>query len=396
MIFSIPGYHCRKRMLPPSFSKFCNVIIFFTALLLLMDLSSGNYSIHIDRLDQIGFYYGISSETMDNYSEERRSLTRASHSKEEEEGSEQQEYYERIAQDVELWSREMLDNNDDGWKEVECAFKRKFNPNDETKQWVKWMKDSRRDGNTNNNNEQNKLHPCMKLRTTINAPYHLVCRYLSQEDRYREYNSLLVDQKDLEVITPHSKICWSQTKKIMFIQPRDFVTFCHHKWLTRKGGRDDDEYDDTTQLVVSQACDHETMMMSADEDNERLRAFALRGATYISKHSDTKTSIVMLAHCNCGRDIPEWAVRAAVKVSAPIKPFEIIHRINVGIAKSLRELEEEEESSSRRNNKKEQQQQLGGSSSSSSRSRSARPAGIAQMGYACFWPDGGGTHVEED
>ena len=84
----------------------------------------------------------------------------------------------------------------------------------------------------------------------------------------------------------------------------------------------------------------------------------------------------MLAHANCGRDIPEWAVRTAVKVLAPIKPFEIVHRINKGVAKSMNELERAEQAT------KHQICQKSG--------RTSRPAGIAQMGYACFWPNGGG------
>ena len=86
----------------------------------------------------------------------------------------------------------------------------------------------------------------------------------------------------------------------------------------------------------------------------------------------------MLAHCNCGDDIPEWAVRTAVGVLAPIKPFEIIHRIRVGVERSHNELLQLEQQEARK--------EIGG--------RCNRPAGIAQMGYACFWPKGGGI-VEE-
>lgn len=217
----------------------------------------------------------------------------------------------------------------------------------------------------------------MRLHSVIDAPFPIVCRYLSQEKRYKEYNSLLVDQKDVEELTPHSKICWSQSKKLLFIEPRDFVTFCSHRWLR-----------DGTQLVVSQACDHPDYPL-----NEGFRAYSLRAATYImpdDSSSGSKTKIIMLAHCNCGKDLPEWAIRSAVKLLAPIKPFEIIHRINVGIAASRKELEAEEEAnamkmkkSSSRLRKKKNSKKLG-------RSRSSRPAGIAQMGYGCFWPNGGG------
>lgn len=87
----------------------------------------------------------------------------------------------------------------------------------------------------------------------------------------------------------------------------------------------------------------------------------------------------MLSHCNCGRDIPEWAVRAAVGVLAPIKPFEIIYRIDVGIRRARKELEKAETDSA-----------TAITGTTFGPGRSSRPAGMAQMGYACFWPEGGG------
>jgi hypothetical protein len=95
----------------------------------------------------------------------------------------------------------------------------------------------------------------------------------------------------------------------------------------------------------------------------------------------------MLSHCNCGRDVPEWAVRAAVGVLAPIKPFEIIHRINVGIRKSREELERAESNSMATSTTTKATKET---ETSFAPERSSRPAGIAQMGYACFWPEGGG------
>ena len=158
----------------------------------------------------------------------------------------------------------------------------------------------------------------------------------------------------------------------MFIQPRDFVTYCYHRW---KG--------DGTQVIVSQAIDHPSMK----KENGGYRAYALRGATYIHKDPaapTTKTKLVMLAHCNCGDDIPEWAVRTAVGVMAPIKPFEIIHRIRVGVKQSHNELLELE--------RKEKTKETAGGGAG----RCNRPAGIAQMGYACFWPTGGGIVDTEE
>jgi hypothetical protein len=166
----------------------------------------------------------------------------------------------------------------------------------------------------------------------------------------------------------------------VFIQPRDFVTYCRHRWLN-----------DGTQLITNQACDHPKTIKDTSNPNNingtlcgvsGYRAFSLRGATYISRCPDfpkTRTKIVMLSHCNCGRDIPEWAVRAAVGVLAPIKPFEIIHRIDAGIRQARKELEMAE---------KDSPTSIIGTTFDPG--RSSRPAGMAQMGYACFWPEGGG------
>jgi hypothetical protein len=51
-------------------------------------------------------------------------------------------------------------------------------------------------------------------------------------------------------------------------QPRDFVTYCHHRW--RRDG---------TQIVVSQACEHEDAPGNSDDNEDQVcRAYSLRGA----------------------------------------------------------------------------------------------------------------------
>jgi hypothetical protein len=156
--------------------------------------------------------------------------------------------YETIGKDVEKWALRMIreettTNNDNGWTEIFCskAFCRKFNTNHNnnnnntstststsTRQYIKWIPDSRdrkhqgdvvdlnnQNQNSNQNQDSNlQKHPCMKLIATINAPYPIVCRYLSERNRFKEYNSLLIDQKDIEILNSYSKICWSQSKKL--------------------------------------------------------------------------------------------------------------------------------------------------------------------------------------
>lgn len=135
---------------------------------------------------------------------------------------------------------------------------------------------------------------------------------------------------------------------------------------------------DGTQVLVNQACDsHENFTL------QNPQAFALRGANFISRHPDdpSKTRIALLAHASPGPDVPHWASKTAVKALVPIEPFKLFHKINKGII----------------NHRKELEQALPAPTemvSQDGTGPSARPAGMAQMGYACFWPQGGGLQEE--
>ena len=76
------------------------------------------------------------------------------------------------------------------------------------------MKDSRGKYAKNDGAE----FPCIKCFTTIDAPMEDVCDYLSNENHMEEYNDLVVAHRDLEDISPHGKICWSQCPQILFIK----------------------------------------------------------------------------------------------------------------------------------------------------------------------------------
>jgi hypothetical protein len=60
---------------------------------------------------------------------------------------------------------------------------------------------------------------------------------------------------------------------------------------------------------------------------------------------------------------------------APIEPFKLFHKINQNVKRNQPQLRE-------RMAQAEMVSLPGG--------QSPRPAGIAQLGYACFWPNGGG------
>jgi hypothetical protein len=89
-------------------------------------------------------------------------------------------------------------------------------------------------------------YPCLRCHSTIDAPLDRVCSFLSNPDTVPLYNELIDDHRDVEIVSPSSKITWCKVPKILFVKPRDFVTYCSHRWLG-----------DGTQVIVNQACEHE-------------------------------------------------------------------------------------------------------------------------------------------
>jgi hypothetical protein len=163
-------------------------------------------------LSAAGFYYGIKRNTINSINQVHRKKQPSI-----QQGNDARlAKFKIIGQSVERWAGKLLSEENGhktGWVPISCnkALKRKYNENGSVKQYIKWMPDSREQFADTGDK---KYHPCMKLYATIDAPLHIVCKYLSQEHRYREYNSLLIDQRDIEEIAPDAKICWSQTKKL--------------------------------------------------------------------------------------------------------------------------------------------------------------------------------------
>ncbi len=336
--------------------------------------------------------------------------------------------YEAIAKDVERWAERILfpesssstsstttnddttDELSDGWIEVPChkMFKQKWNRNGMTRAYLKYMKDSRTISSNGSNMSRSASKssrtastpgnldthhdlsdsewPCVRLYSIIDAPCSEVCTYLSQERHASDYNQLLDKYQDLDVITSHSKICFASSPQLLFIKPRDLITFCSHRWKR-----------DGTQIVVNQACDQ--------YKDRKATAFALRGATYISpdpNDPEHKTQISMLAHASPGTDLPKWACRTAIQSLIPIEPYRLFYKINEGIKQCRPELQElihkrqQQEISMDHddhddNDDDRTTELVGHHTGLRSTGRISRaPAGLAQMGYACFWPNGGG------
>ena len=315
--------------------------------------------------------------------------------------------YEQLAQQVEQWAEQILfptnsnsnqqldastttttpQTANDDWVEVEChkMVRHKFNPDGRTRAYLKWMKDTRGPYDITQKQSESQESakkyapgdqewPCIRLYATIDAPVDEVCLYLSQAQRLDEYNTLLEGHRDLEEITSHSKICWGQTPQILFVKPRDFVTFCSHRW--RRDG---------TQVVINQACD--------GHPGAPVNAHAIRGATFIGPHPSgdpNRTHIAMLAHASPGADVPAWACRAAIQSLAPLEPFRLFYRINRGVQEARDELKALQAAELVRTANKSNGNNNNSNGSPSSIPGPRRPAGLAQMGFACFWPNGSG------
>lgn len=93
--------------------------------------------------------------------------------------------------------------------------------------------------------------------------------------------------------------------------------------------------------------------------------------------------MAILAHAHAGGGVPSWAMKTAVNAVAPIEPFKLFARIEKRVIEygqlnpSQRGAAFVNSNSSHHHGQSEQ---------------SSRPAGLSQLGYACFWPEGGG-HV---
>jgi hypothetical protein len=223
--------------------------------------------------------------------------------------------------------------------------------------------------------EDKTKHPCIKCSSTIDAPLELVCTYLSQPESSPDYNDVVDKFADLEEISPNAKICWSSSPQILFVKPRDFVTFCHHRWKS-----------DGTQVIVNQACEHPKYpLKKMEKEGKSCRGYALRGANFISRCSEdpSKTKITIVAHCRPGGGLPEWATKTAVKALAPIEPFKLFHKINEQVIRNRDRLQKRVQEAEEIDSKVPP-------------GRSSRPGGFAQIGYACFWPNGGGKEEQVD
>lgn len=74
--------------------------------------------------------------------------------------------------------------------------------------------------------------------------------------------------------------------------------------------------------------------------------------------------MAILAHAKPGGDIPIWAMHTAMNAVAPIEPFKLFYKINQNVMTWS-------------NNKTNQVENV---------SDKRKPAGLSQLGYACFWP----------
>jgi hypothetical protein len=301
--------------------------------------------------------------------------------------------------------------SDEGWKEITCnSFVRnKFNKLGKTRVYLKWMPDSRTNnneddvavtsreeekdqqvGNMSGSSTSTLIYPCIRCHATIDAPLDQVCSFLSNPNTIPMYNELIDDHRDIEIITPSSKVTWCKVPKILFVKPRDFVTYCSHRWLH-----------DGTQVIINQAIDHEdvpgVLLEGSGNGDTVCRGYALRGANFISRDPsdpNNKTCITMVSHANPGGGLPQWAMNTAINAVVQVEPFKFFHRMN----ESICNYQEPTSSSSLSSSSSSVALSQGHSMTKNvgiQSERSTKPAGIAHLGFTCFWPNGGGLKEEE-
>ena len=133
------------------------------------------------------------------------------------------------------------------------------------------MTDTRPDSDREPHNVgSTEQYPCLKCYATIDAPLEDVCAFLADSRTVPQYNGLVDDHADVEEISPSGKVTWCKAPQILFVKPRDFVTYCSHRW--RRDG---------SQVIVNQAVDHEDrpgVMEEGRGNGGACRGFAIRGA----------------------------------------------------------------------------------------------------------------------
>lgn len=108
----------------------------------------------------------------------------------------------------------------------------------------------------------------------------------------RQYNPLVEDGRDIEVLDRDNKVSWSATMAIWPCKGRDFVTHIRRARL-----------DDGSVAIVNSATTHH----EAPESSKYVRGEILHGVFLIKASKDKKHSeFTMLHHFNPGGSIPAW------------------------------------------------------------------------------------------
>eukprot|EP00903_Cladosiphon_okamuranus_P005732 g5689.t1 len=110
----------------------------------------------------------------------------------------------------------------------------------------------------------------------------------------RQYNPLVEDGSDLEVIDRDNKVSWSATMGVWPCRPRDFVTHIRRATL-----------DDGSVAIVNSATTHP----KAPVKGKYVRGEILHGLFHIKAAKNKKHSeFTMVHHFNPGGNIPPWLI----------------------------------------------------------------------------------------
>eukprot|EP00904_Undaria_pinnatifida_P009544 jgi/Undpi1/571/HiC_scaffold_10.g04035.m1 len=128
---------------------------------------------------------------------------------------------------------------------------------------------------------------CVKATGTLDAEAAEVFSLFLDNERVHEYNDNCRVVRDLERLSPDTKISWAATPKYGPFKARDFVTVVHYRTL-----------DDGTMVVVNRAVEHP----AARRGKKYVRAEILIASNIMrpNREDPTKTDFISVTHINPG------------------------------------------------------------------------------------------------
>ncbi|CAM9115160.1 unnamed protein product [Ascophyllum nodosum] len=139
---------------------------------------------------------------------------------------------------------------------------------------------------------------CVKAMGTLDAEASELYKLFLDNERVHEYNDNCRHVRDLERLSPDTKISWAATPRYGPFKARDFVTVVHYRTLP-----------DGTMIVLNRAIEHP----AARRGNKYVRAEILIATNIMrpNRADPSKTDFISVTHINPG-GIADTAIGASI------------------------------------------------------------------------------------